>query len=78
MAQSQSNLKADMAGEIRRIADFLDIEIDETRWPAIIEHCSFDWREVLSADEIEKYERTARENLTAECAHWLATGEISS
>jgi len=38
-----SELKADMAGQIRRIARFLDIEIDETRWPAILEHCSFDY-----------------------------------
>ena len=36
-----ADLKADLPGEIRRIADFLDIEIDEARWPAILEHCSF-------------------------------------
>ncbi len=33
------------------------------------------WRDVLSAPEIERYERAARENLTADRAHWLATGE---
>lgn len=38
-----ADLKADMEGEIRRIAAFLDITIDEARWPAIIEHCSFDY-----------------------------------
>ena len=37
------NLKRDMPGEIRRIADFLDIEIDESRWPAIVEHCTFEY-----------------------------------
>ena len=37
------NLKADMPGEIRKIATFLDIPIDETKWPAILEHCSFDY-----------------------------------
>jgi aryl sulfotransferase len=36
-------LKTDMPGEIRRIASFLDIPIDEDRWPAILEHCSFDY-----------------------------------
>jgi aryl sulfotransferase len=36
-------LKADMGGEIRRIASFLDIPIDETKWDAIVEHCSFDY-----------------------------------
>jgi aryl sulfotransferase len=38
-----SSLKADMPGEIRRIADFLSIRIDEAKWPAILEHCSFDY-----------------------------------
>jgi aryl sulfotransferase len=37
------NLKADMGGEIRRIARFLGITIDEAKWPAILEHCSFDY-----------------------------------
>jgi aryl sulfotransferase len=36
-------LKRDMPGEIRSIAAFLDIPIDETRFPAIAEHCSFDY-----------------------------------
>jgi aryl sulfotransferase len=35
------SLKQDMPGEIRRIAAFLDIPIDERTWPAILEHCSF-------------------------------------
>jgi aryl sulfotransferase len=38
-----ATMKRDMPGEIRRIAAFLDIPIDESRWPAIVEHCSFDW-----------------------------------
>jgi hypothetical protein len=36
-------LKADLPGQIRRIAAFLDIEVDERRWPAIVEHCGFDY-----------------------------------
>jgi aryl sulfotransferase len=36
-------LKADLPGEIFRIAEFLDIPLDEARVPAILEHCSFDW-----------------------------------
>ncbi len=36
-----SDLKKDMPGEIREIADFLDIPIDEAKWPEILEHCSF-------------------------------------
>ena len=38
-----NDLKADLPGEIRRIAAFLDIDIDESRWPAIVEHCTFDY-----------------------------------
>ena len=38
-----SALKADMPGQIRRIAAFLDIPIDESKWEAILEHCSFDY-----------------------------------
>ncbi len=102
-----NSLKAGMGGEIRRIARFLGVEIEESGWPAILEHCGFDymrrlsgnseplkgafkeggstffhkgtngrWREVLSAQEIARCETVAAQNLTPECAHWLATGEL--
>ncbi|MEJ1160116.1 sulfotransferase domain-containing protein [Prosthecomicrobium sp. N25] len=38
-----ADLKADLDGEVRRIADFLGITVDPQRWPAILDHCSFDW-----------------------------------
>ncbi|HKD48923.1 MAG TPA: sulfotransferase domain-containing protein [Rhizomicrobium sp.] len=38
-----ADLKRDMAGQIRRIAGFLDIDVDEEAWPQILEHCSFDY-----------------------------------
>lgn len=38
-----ANLKRDLPGEMQRIAAFLDIHVDETKWPAILEYCSFDW-----------------------------------
>lgn len=37
------NMKRDLPGEIRSLAAFLDIAIDEVRFPAIVEHCSFDY-----------------------------------
>ena len=37
------NLKQDMPGEIRRIAAFLGVAIDESKWPDILKHCSFDY-----------------------------------
>ncbi len=36
-------LKDDMPGEIRKIAAFLEIEIDESMWDTILHHCSFDY-----------------------------------
>jgi aryl sulfotransferase len=36
-------LKADMPGQIRRIAAFLDIPVDESKWDTILAHCSFDY-----------------------------------
>jgi aryl sulfotransferase len=38
-----ADLKADMPGQIRGVAEFLDIPIDESKWDAIVEHCSFDY-----------------------------------
>tara|TARA_R110002096_G_scaffold99058_1_gene219726 strand:- start:1605 stop:2504 length:900 start_codon:yes stop_codon:yes gene_type:complete len=38
-----AKLKADMPGEIRRIADFIGTPIDEAKWDTILEHCSFDY-----------------------------------
>jgi len=38
-----ADLKRDLPGEIRRIAAFLDIPIDPSRWDAIVEHCTFEW-----------------------------------
>ena len=38
-----ANLKKDMPGEIRRIAEFLEIPVDEEKWESILLHCSFDY-----------------------------------
>lgn len=101
-------LKADLEGEMRGIARFLDIAVPEERWPELVEHCRFDymkanadkvaplggvifdggagqfihkgvngrWREILSPADSAAYEAMAHERLGAECAHWLATGEL--
>ena len=103
-----ANLKADMPGEIRRIAKFLETPVEESKWEDILLHCSFDymkanatnsvplggafwdggaetfiykgtngrWRDVLSPNDIAKYELRAASQLDSECAHWLATGEL--
>lgn len=38
-----ANLKRDLPGQMRRIAGFLDIDVDDADWPAIEAYCSFDW-----------------------------------
>lgn len=45
-----ADLKADLEGEMRRIADFLDCDIMDERWPAILEHCSFDYMKTHAAN----------------------------
>lgn len=101
-----ADLKADLPAEIRRIAAFLDIEVDERVWPTILRHCSFEhmrhngstiiplveaflhegahtfihkgtngrWRNELTAQDISRYEETARIQLGEACAGWLAEG----
>lgn len=99
-----AELKQDMPTQIRRIADFLAIEVDESHWPDILEHCSFDymkahatqsvplggafwdggaktfinkgtngrWRDLLTEEDISRYEVRAREELGEACSEWLA------
>lgn len=101
-------LKDDMPGEMRKIAAYLDIPIDQSKWDDIVEHCTFDymkknatastplggafwdggaddfvykgvngrWRDTLTEDESQKYEKLALEQLGAECSKWLATGQL--
>ncbi len=38
-----SDMKADLEGEMRRIADFLDVSHDHKDWPKLVEYCTFDW-----------------------------------
>jgi len=96
----------DLPGQMRRIATFLDVPIDATRFPVMVEHCSFAWmkahatkstplggafwdggaevfinkgvngrwNDVLTPEDIHRYEVMAREQLGEECAAWLATG----
>jgi aryl sulfotransferase len=35
-----SGMKRDMPGEMRRIAKFLNIRVDEQHWEQIVEYCS--------------------------------------
>ncbi len=37
-----NDLKADLAGEMRRVAEFLDIDVPASQWPAVVERCTFE------------------------------------
>ena len=101
-------LKADLPGEMKKIAAFLEIDVADAEWPTLIEHCSFDymkahadkvaplggavfeggaskfinkgtngrWRDVLTADDVARYEQMAVAKLGKECAEWLKTGTV--
>ena len=36
-------MKADLAGSVRAMARFLAIDVNETVFPKIVEHCTFDY-----------------------------------
>ncbi|BBK33674.1 aryl sulfotransferase [Stella humosa] len=44
-----ADLKRDLPGSMRQIAAFLDIAIDEDRFPAQVEHCTFAWMKANAA-----------------------------
>jgi aryl sulfotransferase len=46
-----NDLKADLPGQMRRIADFLGIEIEEDRWGQMVEHCGLDYMRNAAAAE---------------------------
>jgi aryl sulfotransferase len=103
-----ANLKADLAGELRSIAAFLDISIDPAWFDDMVAHCGFDymrekaiefertrtslftdgatsffhkgtngrWKDILTTDDIARYEAVARRNLTRDAAAWLETGRL--
>lgn len=48
-----ADLKADLKGEIGRIAEFLEIEIDSAQWPRILDHTGLEhMRELARRSEI--------------------------
>lgn len=100
-----NDLKRDLGAEMRRIADFLDIQIAADRWPEVIERCTFEhmredegmvgdmsgvfeggtkgflfkgtngrWRDVLTDDELSRYEQRLGGAMPPEAAVWVANG----
>jgi aryl sulfotransferase len=101
-----NDLKADLAGEMRRIGDFLEIETPPALLPQLVEAASFAamkrdaaaiapiadkvweggadrfvykgvngrWRDVLTADDLARYEALAARKWTPAQAAWISEG----
>jgi aryl sulfotransferase len=100
-----ARLTANLPQEIRRIATFLEMPIDESQFDTIVANCGLEhmrrvaaedallnfafekgaqtffhkgtngrWKDVLSAEDVAKSDEIAAKNLSADCAHWLKTG----
>ncbi len=44
-----ANLKRDLSGQMREIAGYLGVAVDEAKWPGIVEHCTFDYMKTHAA-----------------------------
>jgi aryl sulfotransferase len=60
-----TTLKRDMPGQMRRIAAFLGVPIQESQWDAMLEQCSFDWMK-----------RNATKSVPLGGAFWDAGAEV--
>ena len=49
-----NDMKADLDGQMRRVAAFLDIDVDEERWPELVDRCTFEAMKARS-DEIADF-----------------------
>ena len=38
-----NDLKRDLEGQMHGVADYLDIAVDEGKWPELVEHCTFEY-----------------------------------
>lgn len=47
-----SDLKADLEGQMSRIADFIDVTVDEETMERALEHCSFDYMKTNAAQSV--------------------------
>ncbi|HIK85342.1 MAG: sulfotransferase domain-containing protein, partial [Myxococcales bacterium] len=100
-----NDLKTDLSAEMRRIADFLDVDVPASLWETVVDRCTFEsmrenddmlgpldimfeggtkgfifkgtngrWRDVLTSDEVARYQKRASGCLPAEAIEWLEHG----
>lgn len=74
------NLREDLSGEMRRIAQFLEVPVNEDSWQDLVDSCACDegldgsWVGVLRADQVDAYETKAHAEFGDELAAYMATG----
>jgi aryl sulfotransferase len=44
------DMKSDLEGQMRRVADFLAIEIEEPKWPTLVQQCTFEGMKARSRE----------------------------
>lgn len=102
-----NDLKADLPGEMRRIAAFVGSEVPEGAWPGLVQGCTFEgmrarsaeidtfdgfdggaetflfqgtnarWVDVLTDEELARYDQRVAEVLPPAAADWLSNGSLS-
>jgi aryl sulfotransferase len=103
-----NDLKADLAGEMRRIADFLSIPVSERVMRELVEAATFEqmkkdgasivpmaqmawdngsdrfifkgtngrWKDVLTADDLARYDAQVAKKWSKATANWMANGRL--
>jgi aryl sulfotransferase len=103
-----NDMQADLDAQMRRVAAFLGIEVDDQRWADQVERCTFEsmkrrsseiadfeahfvggadsflykgtngrWRDVLTAEELDRFDRRARELLPPDAFAWTSLGQAA-
>jgi aryl sulfotransferase len=102
-----NDLKADLEGEMRRLAAFLEIDVPEQHWAPAVERCGLEqmrddpgnagmelafeggaaafffqgtngrWRDVLTPEQLDRYDRLVADGLPAEAAAWFEQGSLA-
>lgn len=104
-----NDLQADLEGEMRRLAAFLDIEVPADLWPDVVRRCALAemredargdrwtdlvfengadsffykgtnarWRDVLTPDQLDRYDALVTEQLPVDAARWLEAGSLAT
>jgi aryl sulfotransferase len=101
-------MKADLDSQMRRVATFLDIAVEDQWWADQVDRCTFEsmkrrsaeigdfdthfvggadtflykgtngrWRDVLTAEELDRFDRRAQELLSPDAFAWTSLGQAA-